>query len=328
MGADAWSLEHGYRYTRWMLGGNAVIMLIFIMNAIFRGAGDAAIAMRVLWIANAINIVLGPSLIRGWGPFPELGIEGAGIATTIGRGTGVAIQFFVLFRGGRHIKVARDQLSIHASVMLRLIRVSLGGIGQFIIATSSWIGLVRIMSEFGSTALAGYTIAVRIIVFTFMPAWGLSNAAATLVGQNLGAKKPERAERSAWLTGWANMAFMALVAVFYITCNEQLIRIFSQDPGVVAVGADCLRIVSYGYVLYAWELVMIQAFNGAGDTMTPTRINLVCFWLIEIPVAYVLAMKTSVGAHGVYWSIVIAESIAGLVAIHLFRRGKWKTRMV
>jgi putative MATE family efflux protein len=328
MGADGWILEHGYRYTQWMLGGNAVIMLIFIMNAIFRGAGDAAIAMRVLWIANAINIVLGPSLIRGWGPFPELGIEGAGIATTIGRGTGVAIQFFVLFRGGRHIKVARDQLSIHASIMLRLIRVSLGGIGQFIIATSSWIGLVRIMSEFGSTALAGYTIAVRIIVFTFMPAWGLSNAAATLVGQNLGAKKPERAERSAWLTGWANMAFMALVAVFYITCNEQLIRIFSQDPGVVAVGADCLRIVSYGYVLYAWELVMIQAFNGAGDTMTPTRINLVCFWLIEIPVAYVLAMKTSVGAHGVYWSIVIAESIAGLVAIHLFRRGKWKTRMV
>lgn len=328
MGADGWILEHGYRYTQWMLGGNAVIMLIFIMNAIFRGAGDAAIAMRVLWIANAINIVLGPSLIRGWGPFPELGIEGAGIATTIGRGTGVAIQFFVLFRGGRHIKVARDQLSIHASIMLRLIRVSLGGIGQFIIATSSWIGLVRIMSEFGSTALAGYTIAVRIIVFTFMPAWGLSNAAATLVGQNLGAKKPERAERSAWLTGWANMAFMALVAVFYITCNEQLIRIFSQDPGVVSVGADCLRIVSYGYVLYAWELVMIQAFNGAGDTMTPTRINLVCFWLIEIPVAYVLAMKTSVGAHGVYWSIVIAESIAGLVAIHLFRRGKWKTRMV
>ena len=328
MGADGWILEHGYRYTQWMLGGNAVIMLIFIMNAIFRGAGDAAIAMRVLWIANAINIVLGPSLIRGWGPFPELGIEGAGIATTIGRGTGVVIQLFVLFHGGRHIKVARDQLSIHASVMLRLIRVSLGGIGQFIIATSSWIGLVRIMSEFGSTALAGYTIAVRIIVFTFMPAWGLSNAAATLVGQNLGAKKPERAERSAWLTGWANMAFMALVAVFYITCNEQLIRIFSQDPGVVAVGADCLRIVSYGYVLYAWELVMIQAFNGAGDTMTPTRINLVCFWLIEIPVAYVLAMKTSVGAHGVYWSIVIAESIAGLVAIHLFRRGKWKTRMV
>ena len=328
MGADGWILEHGYRYTQWMLGGNAVIMLLFIMNAIFRGAGDAAIAMRVLWIANAINIVLGPSLIRGWGPFPELGIEGAGIATTIGRGTGVVIQLFVLFHGGRHIKVARDQLSIHASIMLRLIRVSLGGIGQFVIATSSWIGLVRIMSEFGSTALAGYTIAVRIIVFTFMPAWGLSNAAATLVGQNLGAKKPERAERAAWLTGWANMAFMALVAIFYITCNEQLIRIFSQDPGVVAVGADCLRIVSYGYVLYAWELVMIQAFNGAGDTMTPTRINLVCFWLIEIPVAYVLAMKTSVGAHGVYWSIVIAESIAGLVAIALFRRGKWKTRMV
>jgi putative MATE family efflux protein len=328
MGADGWVLEHGYRYTQWMLGGNVVIMLLFIMNAIFRGAGDAAIAMRVLWIANAINIVLGPSLIRGWGPFPELGIQGAAIATTIGRGTGVAIQFFVLFRGGRHIRVLRSQVRVQAALMWRLIRVSLGGIGQFIIATSSWIGLVRIMSEFGSAALAGYTIAVRIIIFTFMPAWGLSNAAATLVGQNLGAKKPDRAERSAWLTGFANMIFMAVVAIIYITCNDQLIRIFSQDPDVVAVGADCLRIVSYGYVLYAWELVMIQAFNGAGDTMTPTRINLVCFWLIEIPVAYVLALHTAAGAHGVYWSIVIAESIAGLVAIVLFRRGKWKTRMV
>ena len=328
MGADAWAIEHGYRYTCWMLGGNGVIMLLFINNAIFRGAGDAAIAMRVLWIANSINIVLGPSLIRGWGPFPEMGIQGAAIATTIGRGTGVLIQLFVLLRGGRHIRVMRSQVRLHAAIMWRLIRVSLGGIGQFVIATSSWIGLVRIMSEFGSVALAGYTIAVRIIIFTFMPAWGLSNAAATLVGQNLGARKPERAERAVWLTGFANMVFMAVVAAIYITCNEQLVRIFTQDPEVVAVGAACLRIVSYGYVLYAWELVMIQAFNGAGDTMTPTRINLVCFWLIEIPVAYVLALKTGFGAPGVYWSIVIAESIAGVVAILLFRRGTWKTRMV
>ena len=328
MGGDAWCLEHGYRYTVWMLGGNAVIMLIFVNNAILRGAGDAAMAMRVLWVANGINIVLGPSLIRGWGPFPELGIQGAGIATTIGRGTGVLVQVWVLFHGAKHIRVLRSQVHVHAEVMWRLIRLSLGGIGQLVIATSSWIGLVRIMSEFGSVALAGYTIAVRIIVFTFMPAWGMSNAAATLVGQNLGAKKPERAERSAWLTGFANMGFMGVVAAIYIVWNEELVRIFTHDPAIIAVGADCLRIVSYGYLFYAWELVMIQAFNGAGDTVTPTKINFVCFWLIEIPVAYLLAMKLGVGEHGVYWSIVIAESVAGLVAIWLFRRGTWKTRMV
>jgi putative MATE family efflux protein len=328
MGGDPWVIEHGYRYTRWMLGGNAVIMLLFINNAIFRGAGDAAIAMRVLWIANVINIVLGPSLIRGWGPFPELGVEGAGIATTIGRGTGVLIQFYYLFRGARHIRVLVSQVRMNLTLMWRLIRVSLGGIAQFVIATSSWIFLVRIMSEFGSAALAGYTIAIRIVIFTFLPAWGMSNAAATLVGQNLGAKQPERAERSAWLTGFANMGFMAVVAAIYITCNEQLIRFFTDDPAVVPIGADCLRIVSYGYLFYAWELVMINAFNGAGDTITPTIINFICFWLIEIPVAYLLAMKTGVGAPGVYWSIVVAESVAGLLAIALFRRGKWKTRMV
>jgi len=328
MGADPWVLEHGYKYTRWMLGGNAVIMLIFINNAVFRGAGDAAIAMRVLWVSNAINIVLDPALIRGWGPLPAMGVEGAAVATCIGRGVGVLMQFWVLFRGARHIRVLWSQVHVSAALMWRLIRVSLGGIGQFVIATSSWVFLVRIMSEFGSAALAGYTIAIRIVIFTFLPAWGLSNAAATLVGQNLGAKQPERAERSAWLTGLANMGFMAVVAAVYIIWNEPLIRFFTDDPEVIAIGADCLRIVSYGYLFYAWELVMINAFNGAGDTITPTIINFICFWMIEIPVAYVLAMKTGMGAHGVYWSIVIAESVAGLIAIFWFRRGKWKTRMV
>ncbi len=328
MGADEWSLAHGYRYAVWMFGGNAVIMLIFIINAIFRGAGDAAIAMRVLWLANGINIVLDPVLIFGWGPFPELGIEGAAMATNIGRGTGVLLQLWVLFRGAKHIRVLASQIRLNREVMGRLVRTSLGGIGQFIIATSSWVGLVRIMSTFGSEALAGYTIAVRIFVFTFLPAWGLSNAAATLVGQNLGAKQPERAERSVWITGLANMAFMAFVSLGYIFFNEWLVRIFTSEPGVVASGAKCLRVVAYGYLFYAWELVMIQAFNGAGDTMTPTKINFVCFWILEIPLAYLLAMKLGAGESGVYWSIVVAESTAGLVAIWLFRRGKWKQMQV
>ncbi|HXV14312.1 MAG TPA: MATE family efflux transporter, partial [Candidatus Krumholzibacteria bacterium] len=328
MGADAWALAEGYKYTQWMLGGNAVIMLIFVINAIFRGAGDAAIAMRVLWVANAINIVLDPALIRGWGPLPEMGIEGAAVATNIGRGVGVLMQFVVLFRGGKHIRVLVSQVHVHAEVMWRVVKVSLGGIGQFIIATSSWIGLVRIMSTFGAEALAGYTIAVRIIIFTFLPAWGLSNAAATLVGQNLGAKQPDRAARSVWITGVATMAFMLLVSVVYIFGNEMLVRIFTDEAAVVAAGAQCLRIVSYGYLFYAWELVMIQAFNGAGDTITPTKINFFCFWLFEIPFAYLLALKWGAGEQGVYWAIVATESMAGLIAIWLFRRGTWKTRMV
>jgi len=324
MGADAWSLDHGYRYTAWMLGGNGVIMLIFVINAVFRGAGDAAIAMRVLWLANGINLVLDPALIFGWGPFPALGIQGAGVATTIGRGLGVLVQLYVLFRGAKHIRVLKSQLRLHAEVMGQLVRTSLGGIGQFIIATSSWIGLFRIVSVFGSEALAGYTIAVRIVIFTLMPSWGFSNAAATLVGQNLGALQPDRAERSAWITGFLNMAFLALVSLVYIFCNEFLVRLFTSEPAVIATGAECLRIVAYGYVAYAWGLVMPQAFNGAGDTITPTKINFFCFWLFEIPLAYLLAIKLGAKQTGVFWSIVVAESAAGFVAIWLFRRGKWK----
>jgi putative MATE family efflux protein len=324
MGANAWSVEHGYRYMVWMLGGNVVVMLIFIINAIFRGAGDAAIAMRVLWLANGLNIVLDPLLIFGWGPVPALGIEGAAIGNTVGRGVGVAAQLWVLFRGAKHIRVAASQVRLRAALMGRLVLTSLGGIGQFIIATSSWIGLVRIAAHFGSEVLAGYTIAVRIVIFTMMPAWGLSNAAATLVGQNLGARRPDRAERSAWITGFVTMAFMGLVCLVYIPCSERLVRIFASDPRVVRAGADCLRIVSYGYLAYAWGLVMPQAFNGAGDTLTPTKINFACYWVLEIPLAYVLAIRTMGSENGVWWAIVIAEMAAGAVGIALFRRGRWK----
>lgn len=328
MGADEWVIAHGYRYMVWMLGGNAVIMLLFIINATFRGAGDAATAMRVLWLSNGINLVLDPALIFGWGPFPALGVEGAAMATNIGRGAGVAAQIWVLLHGAKHIRVLSAHLKVRLDVMWRLLKTSLGGIGQFIIATSSWIGLVRIVSEFGSEALAGYTIAVRIFIFTLMPAWGFSNAAATLVGQNLGAGKPDRAERSVWITGFVTMIFLAGVSVVYLLFNESLVRIFTDEPGVVAAGAACLGTVSLGYVLFAWGMVMPQAFNGAGDTMTPTRINFFCFWLFEIPLAWVLAHGPGANASGVYWAIVAGESLAGIVGILLFRRGKWKETQV
>ena len=328
MGADAWSVEHGYKYTVWMLGGNAVIMLIFVINAVFRGAGDAATAMRVLWLSNGINIILDPMLILGWGPIPAMGIEGAAIATNIGRGIGVVFQLWVLTRGAKHIRVIFSKIRVHTEVMLSLVKTSLGGIGQFIIATSSWIGMVRIIAEFGSDALAGYTIAIRILVVTFLPAWGLSNAAATLVGQNLGAQQPDRAERSVWITGFVNMAFMLLVSLVYVFFNEYLIRLFTDEPGVVVSGALCLRTVAYGYLFYAWGMVLTQAFNGAGDTYTPTKINVVCFWLLEIPLAWFLALKTGVGEAGVYWSIVAAESLVGILGFWLFRKGKWKAQKV
>jgi len=328
MGADEWSLAHGVTYTRWMLGGNVVIMLIFVLNAVFRGAGDAAIAMRVLWLANGINVLLDPALITGWGPFPEMGIRGAAIATNIGRGAGVAMQLYVLFFGATRVRLVYAHMRLKASVMWRLVRVSLGGIGQFVIATSSWIGLMRIMSVFGSESLAGYTIAVRIAIFSILPAWGMANAAATMVGQNLGARKPERAAKSVWASGWSTMTFLGLVGLAFIVFSEELVRIFTNETAVIAVGADCLRVFSYGYLLYAWGMVMIQAFNGAGDTYTPTAINFFCFWLLEIPLAYVLAIVLGIGERGVYVSVVIAESVMALVAIALFRRGKWKDRVV
>lgn len=328
MGADAWVLEYGYRYTQWMLGGNVVIMLLFIINAIFRGAGDPAIAMRVLWIANGFNIILDPLLIFGWGPFPQLGIEGAAIATNIGRGIGVLMQFFLLFKGGKHIRIFASYIHLNREIISRILKTSLGGIGQMIIAMTSWIFIMRILAEFGSQVVAGATIALRIMMFTMMPAWGMSNAVATLVGQNLGAKKPDRAERSVWVTGFWNMLFLIGVAVVYFLFSETLVGIFTDEPGVISIGGIWLKIVSYSYFVYGWWMVAVQAFNGAGDTVTPTKINLVFFWLIEIPLSYFMAFTLGMHYSGVFGAIFIAETSVGLFTLWLFKKGSWKKAQV
>jgi putative MATE family efflux protein len=328
MGADEWSIEHGYRYTQWMLGGNSVIVLLFVINAIYRGAGDAAIAMRVLWFANGLNIILDPILIFGFGPIPAMGIEGAAIATTIGRGAGVAMQLWVLFRGGKHIRVTPSQMRWNVKIVLNILRTSLGGVGQMIVAMTSWIFLMRILADIGSDAVAGATIALRILLFTLMPAWGMANAAATLVGQNLGANQPDRAESAVWKIGFYNMIFMLSVSVIYFIFNETLISIFSEDERVITIGGEWLRILSYSYFVYGWWMVAVQAFNGAGDTMTPTKINLVFFWIIQIPLAWYLAISLDWQHSGVFWGVFYSETAVGLFTLWLFTRGKWKTKVV
>lgn len=328
MGADAWSLEHGYKYTQWMMGGNVVIMLLFVINAIYRGAGDASIAMVVLWVANIINIVLDPILIFGWGPIPAMGIEGAAIATNIGRGTGVIIQLWILAKGGKHIRAKITQMAFDAGIMLNIIKTSLGGVGQMIISMTSWIFLMRILADIGSEAVAGATIAIRIMMFTIMPAWGMSNAAATLVGQNLGAEQPDRAESSVWKIGVYNMIFLVLVSVMFFLFNESLMRIFTQDEAVIAVGGTWLQILSYSFFVYGWWMVAVQAFNGAGDTKTPTKINVVFFWLIQIPLSYFLAIKLDWGYTGVFWGVFFSETSVGLFTLWLFSKGNWKKHKV
>ncbi len=325
MGADQWVIENGYRYTQWMLGGNMVIMLLFVINAIFRGAGDAAIAMRVLWISNGINIVLCPVLISGFGPIPALGIEGAAIATNIGRGIGVLIQFWFLFKGQKRIRIKFSELYWDAKSMLGILETSLGGIGQMIVAMTSWIFLMRILAEVGSEAVAGATIAIRLMMFTMMPAWGLSNAAATLVGQNLGAANPDRAESAVWSTGAYNMVYLLIVSVVYFTFNDSLMRIFTNDSKVIEIGAEWLRILSFSYFVYGWWMVSTAAFNGAGDTKTPTYINLVFFWLIQIPLSWYLAISLGWQHTGVFWGVFFSETSVGLFTLWLFSRGKWKT---
>jgi putative MATE family efflux protein len=328
MGGDAWTLEHGYPYMQWALGGNVVIMLLFTINAIFRGAGDAAAAMRVLWVANALNIVLDPMLIFGFGPIPALGLEGAAIATTLGRGAGVLLQLWILFRGSRHLTVLRSHICWHAATLWTIVRTSLGGIGQMIVAMTAWIFLMRILASIGSEAVAGATIAMRIMMFTMMPAWGMSNAAATLVGQNLGARQADRAEASVWRIGSYNMVYLLGISVLFFTLPDELMSIFTADAAVIATGAEWLRILSYSLFVYGWWMVSVQAFNGAGDTMTPTWINVVFFWLIQIPLSWALAIGLDWQQSGVFWGVFISETSVGLFTLWLFTRGRWKTVQV
>jgi len=328
MGASSQMIENGHWYPAIMFGGNMVIMLLFIINAVLRSSGDAALSMRVMWIANIINLILDPLLIFGIGPFPELGLMGAAIATTTGRGIAVIYQLFILFRGKHRIKLYLESIRIKFGIMIKLLKISGGGILQNLIATSSWIFLVRIISVSGPDALAGYTIAIRIIIFALLPAWGLSNAASTLVGQNLGANRPDRAEQSVWATAYANMIFMGMLSLILIAFPDFWIRIFISDPQVVDYGIQCLRIISYGFIVYGLGMVLIQGFNGSGDTITPTWINFFAFWVLEIPLAYVIAIVFNMGLVGACTAILIAESFLTLLSLYLFKKGKWKTRKV
>jgi len=328
MGADAQVVADGTGYARILFGGCATVLLIFLINAVFRGAGDAALAMRTLWLANAINIVLDPCLIFGLGPFPEMGLAGAAVATTIGRGVGVAYQLWSLARRTGRISIHKKHLRPRPAIAARLLRVSAGGIFQILVATSSWVAMVRIVGSFGAAAVAGYTIAIRIVIFALLPSWGLANSAATLMGQNLGAERPERAARSVWTAGWYNMVFLLGVAAVFISVPEPVVRLFLKDPEAISHGVHCLRIISAGYGFYAWGMVMVQAFNGAGDTVTPTYINLGCYWLFQIPLAWFLAHHTALQVNGVYVAIAIAEAVIAVVGILVFRRGTWQKREI
>src|SRR5215212_7820896 len=328
MGGSPWVIEHGSAFTRVMLAGNATVVLLFMVNAIFRGAGDAAIAMRTLWLANWINILLGPCLIFGLGPFPKLGIVGAAIATNIGRGTGALFALSKLIRPGGRFNVQRQHLRLEPAIMWRLIRLSGTGTFQVFIGMASWIGLVRIISSFGSDAVAGYTFGIRVILFALLPSWGMANAAATMVGQALGARNPERAERAVWKAGFYNMIFLGIVGLLFIFFAPNIIGFYTEDPNVAGYGIDCLRIVAYGFLFYAYGMVLGQSFNGAGDTWTPTIINLFVFWLWEIPLAYLLSVVAGLGPRGIFVAITIAFSTLAVVSAVVFRRGRWKQRVV
>lgn len=328
MGSDEKLVEEGSGYTSIILGFNIILMLLFIFNGIFRGAGNATIAMKTLWLANGLNIVLDPLLIFGLGFIPALGLEGAAIATCIGRGSGVLYQIYHLSYGNTVLKMSFKDWVLDSKIIKKIIEIASGGAGQFLIATASWIFLIRIINNFGSQAVAGYTIAIRVIIFTILPSWGLANAVATLVGQNLGAGNPERAEETVWTAGRYNMYFLMVISVFFFMIATPLVGIFTNDDVVLSYGISALRILCASYIFFAYQMIIGQAFNGAGDTRTPTILNFLACWLIQIPLAYVLAITLEMGPGGVYWAIAISSSILAAMNIYMFKKGKWKEKVV
>lgn len=324
MGASQEVLAAGTGYARLMLGSSGVILMLFMLNAAFRGAADAAVAMRVLWTANAINIVLCPVLIYGWGPFPALGVTGSAVATTIGRGTALVMQLFILFGGRANLQVKAEHLRVQLETMLRILRLSGTATLQVFIGTASWIALIRVISSFGTDALAGYTVAIRIVIFALLPAWGLANAAATMVGQSLGAKKPERAEQAVWLASKMNLVFLGSVGLVFVVFAPLIVGWFGGNDATREVAVNGLRIISAGYLFYAYGMVVNNSFNGAGDTWTPTWLNFICFWMFEIPVAWLLSHSLGFGPNGAFAAVTIAFSLMAVISVMLFRRGKWK----
>jgi putative MATE family efflux protein len=328
MGASPAVIKAGTGYARAIFGGSGTVMLLFLINAVFRGAGDASLAMRVLWTANLINMVLNPLLIFGIGPFPRLGVTGSGIGTTIGRGIGVLFQLWMLTNSWSRVVVHAREFRLRPALMWSLLRLSLGGMLQYFVGTSSWILLIRMTAPFGSVVIAGYTIMFRLLLFALLPSWGMAGAAATLVGQNLGAKKPDRAEAAVWRAGFYNMILLGVVAIVFVIFAPQLVGIFTNEAGVAQVASSALRIISCGYIFYAWGMVAIQAFNGAGDTVTPTLINLVCFWAVQLPIAWWLAFHTAMGSNGIFAAIAISQSLIAVMGMLAFRRGTWKLQKV
>lgn len=328
MGAELSVVATGTTFTRIMLGGNIVVLALFLLNAIFRGAGDAAIAMRVLWFANILNIILGPCFILGIGFFPELGVTGAAVGTTIGRACGALYAAYCLFFGNRRITISREHWRLEPDRLLKLVKVSAPAVLQFFVQTASWIGLVRVVTGFGTAAVAGYQIGIRMVMFALLPSIGLANAAATLVGQNLGAGKPERAEQAVWKTVRYNVVVQTSIGLLFVIFAAQIAAVFSTEPDVHAYATDALRVIAYGFFFYAVGMVLETAFNGAGDTITPTYIALGVFWLFEIPLAYLLAYHFGLGAHGAFWSITIAFSVLAVVSAAIFKRGRWKLKEV